>query len=253
MVCSRRRFVSLSCVLLISVLIFSLSFTVFGADDISPVTNENSFILVAKSDIYDWSHPRVETEGYKTINDNIQEVVTVTDAYMKKPFRDVDFETEVDRDDIPYVSWWDTIAYFSCPSIGLERVPITYGWTQDICDSVDICMCSWNNMKFGQKYLPVICGHNYKVFSELHNAEIGDDVLIETTYGMNFRYKVSESCKSLLIEPYDFEGLKDMDGEWVAHTFEETDDVLVFTCYDMSSSDYRWGVRLECVEHNPIV
>lgn len=47
-----------------------------------------------------------------------------------------------------------------------------------------------------------------------------------------------------------FYGLKDMDGEWIAHTYEETNDVFVFTCYDMSQSDYCWGVRLECVEHN---
>ena len=208
----------------------------------------SSFSPVAGFDSVLYKKPN--TSGFKEAVNSSSTVATDIMNYWNKPFRDIDFESKVSRDSIPYYSNWDTIAYLSMPSIGLDRVPITYGWSQTICDNVDICMCPWSGMKFGEEYLPVICGHNYKIFSELHNLEVGDDVLIETEYGANFRYKVSQSCKSLLIEPHDFEGLKDMDGEWVAHTYEKTNDVLVFTCYDMNQNDYRWGVRLKCVEHN---
>ena len=175
-------------------------------------------------------------------------------ATQDKPDRDVDdrFSGIKSVYDIPYFSPWQTIAYVTCDAVGINHVPITYGWSQDICDSVDICMANFTGARFGENLISIICGHNYKVLSTLHNAKVGDDIIIETVYGANFHYRITKSCKALLQEGESFYGFTDMDGNWIMRAWEETKDLTVFTCFDMNDDDYRWVVRAEFVEGTDI-
>ena len=164
------------------------------------------------------------------------------------------FKGIIKRDSVPYIKVWDKIGYISCKSVNLHKVPIIYGWSQDICDNSEICMANYNNLKFSEGKISIICGHNYKALFELHNADVGDDVIIETTYGANYHYRIVKSCKVLLQETPNvaFHGFTDMKGNWVVTAQEDSNDLVIFTCFDMNDNDYRWFVRAEYVEGTTI-
>ena len=61
-----------------------------------------------------------------------------------------------------------------------------------------------------------------------------------------------KSCKVLLQEDWLFRGFTDMEGNWVVKAWEESDDLVIFTCFDMNDTDYRWFIRAEYVEGTTI-
>lgn len=156
----------------------------------------------------------------------------------------LDFDNSIDLDDIPIFDEWDTVGYITCDSAGLYKVPITYGWAQNITDGSEIVLGEYEGVLFGQNKGLFLCGHNYKAFKNLKNAEIGDKIIIETTYGANFEYIITCSEKSLLIQPNDeFKGIKKLKSDEFLQKEHEDDNVLgLFTCCGPRGSDYRWYV-----------
>lgn len=115
-------------------------------------------------------------------------------------------------------------------------------------------MANFMDSRFSENLISIICGHNYKALLNLKNAELNDDVIIETVYGANFHYRINRSCKVLLQETSDsYLGFTDMNGEWVVRAWENTNDLILFTCFDMNDNDYRWFVRAEFVEGTSII
>ncbi len=166
-----------------------------------------------------------------------------------------DFNNAINYSDIPEYYAWETIGYLSCNSVGLYRIPITYGWAQDICDSNEIVMDSYYGEVFGAGTGVFICGHNYKALSQLKNVKVNDTILIETTYGANFLYQVDYSDKSWLVDTGTwYVGISDLStGEMLQTRHEDGNRLGIFTCYDMNINNYRWYVRANLIKGTTII
>lgn len=215
-----------------------------------------------------------QTTVAETTAETITEVTTITTTTMrstayyttkqyttktattsaKKQSSDVDFSGTISASDIPSFSEWDRIGYITCSGAGLNHVPITYGWAQSICDSSQIVMADYRDEVFGQGENVILCGHNYKALKNLKNVSVGDTIVIETTYGANFKYRVTRSCKALLSQPGDeFLGIKDVDdSRYYMGAFDSGNTLGIFTCYSSASSDYRWFVQATMIDGTTI-
>lgn len=193
-----------------------------------------------------------EIEKTEVTNEEVTEEVEET----KIADYQCDFNNVIYSKDIPEYSAWETIGYLTCESIGLYRIPITYGWSQDKCDSRDIVMDSYNWDKFGVGKGVFLCGHNYKVLSNLKNVKVNDTILIETTYGANLLYQVNYSNKSWLEDSGTwFYGISDLStGEMLQSRYEDGNTLGVFTCHDTDiNPKYRWYVRAVLVKGTTII
>lgn len=166
-----------------------------------------------------------------------------------------DFSNTINYSDIPEYYAWETIGYLSCESVGLYKIPITYGWAQDICDNREIVMDSYFGDKFGVDKGVFICGHNYKSLSRLKDVKVNDTVLIETTYGANFLYQVDYSDKAWLVDTGTwYVGISDLStGKMLQTRHEDGNRLGIFTCYDMNINNYRWYVRANLIKGTTII
>lgn len=192
-----------------------------------------------------------------TDNEKQEIQTTVPDAcvFDMSYYDYVDFGNSISKSDIPSFSTWDVVGYVTCKSAGLDRVPITYNWSQQVCDACDIVMDGYSEALFGQGRGIFICGHNYKALSGLKNAKTDDYVLIETVYGANYLYKISFSGKAHIVEdPTWFYGMcDDVTNDFLQKRNEDNDVLGIFTCLDMHTNIYRWYVRAELVKGTKVI
>lgn len=172
-------------------------------------------------------------------NDNVQD----KESLLSQPnnnFPNIDFSNQLPLSNIPNFQKSNIVAYITCSSIGLQRIPIVYGWDQYIVDNNEIALSEYSGKAFGQNMSSFMCGHNNKSLQYLSNINIGDKILIETTYGANFLYEVTKS-KKVQMSGCNF---IDMDsGQNILNYSEETNDIGIFTCINGCSLDYRWFVK----------
>lgn len=192
-----------------------------------------------------------------TDNEKQEIQTTVPDAcvFDMSYYDYVDFGNSISKSDIPSFSTWDVVGYVTCKSAGLNRVPITYNWSQQVCDACDIVMDDYSEALFGQGKGIFICGHNYKALSSLKNAKTDDYVLIETVYGANYLYKISFSGKAHIVEdPTWFYGMgDDVTNDFLQKRNEDNDVLGIFICLDMHTNIYRWYVRAELVKGTKVI
>lgn len=202
----------------------------------------------------------VETTTKETVVNTLPAETTeemteaVTEDCDDSWFDDVNFDGSVSSKDIPLYASWDTVGYISCKGVDMYNIPITYNWSQDICDARDIVMDPYGYHMFGQGYANVICGHNYKALRNLHNVKTGDKILITTVYGGNFLYEVEYSGHAFVYQPNGhFYGVCDYTtGQYVLQRNEEGNYLGVATCYDDNITDERWFVKARLIKGTTI-
>lgn len=151
---------------------------------------------------------------------------------------------------VPYYKYWDTIGYVTCDSADLNRVPINYGWAQEMCDSREIVMDACGQFVFGQGTSTFICGHNYNALRNLKNAKVGDRVLIETTYGGNYLYEIEYSSRGVVVQDTEwFYGIADYyTGNYVLQRCEQGNYLGIITCFDNNINNNRWFVKARLIK-----
>lgn len=151
---------------------------------------------------------------------------------------------------VPYYKDWETIGYITCDSADLNKVPINYGWAQEMCDSQEIVMDACGQFVFGQGTSTFICGHNYKALRNLKNAKVGDRVLIETTYGGNYLYEIEYSGKGVVVQDDKwFYGITDYyTGNYVLQRCEKGNYLGIVTCFDNNRNTIRWFVKARLIK-----
>ena len=157
-------------------------------------------------------------------------------------YNSIDYNNTMSYNNIPNFEKTDMVAYITCESANLYKVPIVYGWDQWIVDSYEIAMSDYCYKVFGDTFSSLICGHNNKSLAFLHNIKPGDKIIIETTYGANFLYEVDYS-KMVRISENAFFDLNT--NEKVFEYYGSPDILGIFTCVNGYSTDYRWFVSAE--------
>lgn len=136
------------------------------------------FVLVISSVVI-----KIGKEKFKMAT-NLLQIITVTDEIQTiTPVLDGDVL-------LNYPTYGSKYATLKIPSINVE-LPVYYG-------------ASYNILKSGiahddSSYFPgeggsvIMAGHNFRTFlADLPKAEIGDEIVLETTYG-TFKYKISNT------------------------------------------------------------
>ena len=97
----------------------------------------------------------VDTTAEETVTDTSPAETTeemteaVTEDCDDSWFDDVNFDGSISSKDIPLYASWDTVGYISCKGADMYNIPITYNWSQDICDARDIVMDPYGYHMFG--------------------------------------------------------------------------------------------------------
>lgn len=217
-------------------------------------TEECVEITVTETDAF------IESTAKETVADTLPAETTeemteaVTEDCDDSWFNNINFDGSISSKDIPMYASWDTVGYISCKGADVYNIPITYNWSQDICDARDIVMDPYGYHMFGQGYANVICGHNYKALRNLNNVKIGDKILITTVYGGNFLYEVEYSGHAVVYQPNGhFYGICDYTtGQYVLQRNEKGNYLGVATCYDNNITDERWFVKARLIKGTTI-
>lgn len=147
-----------------------------------------------------------------------------------------------------------TVGYITCKSAKLNRIPIKFGWSQSNTNKEDIVMSDYQHKLFGEGMELYVCGHNYNAFKKLNKAKVGDTILIETTYGANFLYKITINTKAKIIYKNGdlFQGFKTLKtNKWLSHCYDNGNRINLFTCIG-SSNTQRYFVKARRIAGNPI-
>lgn len=155
--------------------------------------------------------------------------------------------------DIPSFKDGDVAAYLTIPEMGLYRVPIVYGITQELCDNNDIVMHPASSV-FGNGRSVTICGHNYNALGCIPSISSGCEMYVETVYGANYHYRVYYSKYSGINQDNNsFQYFYDIDtGETLPGIGNAGDYLVLMTCYG-NDLNYRWLVIGKMVEGSKIL